>query len=1260
MAARAPAAGALPAVSFPAHLPISARMDEIVALIRDHPVVIVAGETGSGKTTQLPKACIRAGLGCRGMIAHTQPRRLAARAVATRIAEELNVPLGGAVGFAVRYEEALSPSTVVKVMTDGLLLTEIRRSRRLDAYEALIIDEAHERSLNVDFLLGYAKRLLHRRRDFKLVITSATIDVAAFQAHFDDAPAIEVSGRGYPVAVEYREDDGDGQALRSCLNEIGRRRPGQARDTLIFLPGEREILDLSRQLRHDYGERFEILPLYARLPAKEQRRIFASGHRPRIVLATNVAETTITVPNIGYVIDFGLARIARYSHRARIQRLPVEAVSQASAEQRAGRCGRIAPGTCFRLYSREDFDGRPRHTEPEITRSNLAAVVLQMLAFRLGDIERFPFLDPPDARLIRDAMRTLRELGALREEPPQRGSAAPENPKAEDSKAKASPRLTEAGRNMARLPVDPRLARVLIAAAAFGCLREGLLIVAALAVQDPRERPLDKRAAADAAHRCHAHPKSDFMAFVSLWDHLEAQRAELTRGAFRKALERQFLSPARVAEWRALHRQLLLATKRMGLRLNRQAGDYASIHRALLTGSLGFVGRRDESGAYLGAHGVRFRIFPGAALGKKTPPWLVAAEVVQTRQTYARCVASVEPEWVEKAAGSLLKRSWAEPHWDAVRGEAMAFERATLYGLPVVERRLVRYAPVDAAAARELFVRGALVPATSGARNPAVEAPFLRRNAATARRIEALQAKTRRNDLLATESAQAAFYLERLPNEVLSVATFNAWLRHANAETLRRLTMEEADLLARSGERAVDADFPPTLDVGVAEARLKYRFAPGEADDGVSLQIDSATLARLRPQPLDWLVPGFFERKCAELLRRLPKPLRRRLPPVADVATELATHFLANDRYGRGALLPALCERLREMHGVDVRPADWQAERLSPFLLLNVQVRDRRGRVIDQDRNLEALQRRLLPEAARRASPALREGFERQGLVSFPQSGVPATLDVEGTVLYPALRDAGDAVDLTLLDHPADQRRVNRRGYSRLALLSQRKIVRFLSARVKAEQTLLLRYAALHAHTPLEDELLLCAAWACFFDDTSVPQDGAAFEERIAAGASRLSAVFDQALDAARAALEGRFEAAQSIAALQSPAFAASRADMEAHLERLLPEDFLSRTALDRLAELPRYLRALSDRAAKLQGHVQRDMERCAEAARWHRRVEALAAACDDAAALDGVRWMLEEYRVALFSQGRGVKGKVSPRRLEQAITPLERDAGMR
>ena len=613
-------------VSFPPELPITARIGEIVERIRSHQVVIVAGETGSGKTTQLPKACLAAGLGAGGLIGHTQPRRLAARACATRIAKELNVHLGGAVGFAVRFAEASGPDTLIKVMTDGLLLAGIHGDRRLSAYDALIIDEAHERSLNVDFLLGYLKRLLRRRPGLKLIITSATIDVEAFQAHFDGAPAVQVGGRGHPVEVVYQDAPGDQfEALDRCLAEIKRRGARQARDTLVFLPGEREILDAAHWLRRHWGDAFETLPLYARLPAREQRRIFTPGERPRVVLATNVAETSITVPNVGYVIDFGLARIARYSQRSKIQRLPVEPISQASAEQRAGRCGRVAPGTCFRLYSQADFESRPRYTEPEIKRSNLAAVALRMLDLGLGDIGRFPFMDPPAPRATRDALRSLGALGALRDAP-----------------AAGAVRLSRIGRTLARLPVDPRLGRILIAAAQLGCLREALVVVAALSVPDPRERPPERRAAADAAHRRHVDKQSDFATLVRLWDALEAERAALTRAAFRDALGRNFLAANRVAEWRAVHRQLLLAAKALGWPLNRAAADHASLHRALLVGSLDFVGRLDEGGAHLGARGLKFRVFPGSALARAAPRWLMAAEIVETRQTYARCVAKVE------------------------------------------------------------------------------------------------------------------------------------------------------------------------------------------------------------------------------------------------------------------------------------------------------------------------------------------------------------------------------------------------------------------------------------------------------------------------------------------------------------------------------------------------------------------------------------------------------------------------------------------
>ena len=1265
----------LPAVSFPADLPISARIDEIVELIRAHPVVIIAGETGSGKTTQLPKACIRAGLGARGMIGHTQPRRLAARAAATRLAKEMNVPLGGAVGFAVRFEEAISAATLIKVMTDGLLLAETHRDRRLDAYEALIIDEAHERSLNVDFLLGYVKRLLRWRRDLKLIVTSATIDVEAFQAHFNGAPAVSVSGRGHPVDVIHEGEAADQfEAFDRCLAEINRRPAGAARDTLAFLPGEREILDAAHWLRRTWGERFEVLPLYARLPAKEQRRIFAPGARRRVVLATNVAETSITVPNVGYVIDFGLARIARYSHRSKIQRLPVERISQASAEQRAGRCGRVAPGTCFRLYSEADFESRPRYTAPEIKRSNLAAVALRMLDLRLGDIEGFPFIDPPDPRVARDALRSLGELGAVRgapngadadvarrevadQAPPDRAErTAPRRGRRAGTQGVV--RLTRIGQTMARLPVDPRLARILIGAARTGCLREALIVVAALSVQDPRERPPEQREAADAAHRQDAHKDSDFASLVQLWDALETHRANSTRAAFRAELTRRFLAPARVAEWRAVHRQLLLQAKALGWQVNRRPADYESLHRALLIGSLAFIGRHDEGGVYVGARGMKFRIFPGSPVARRAPQWLMAAEIVQTRQTYARSVAKVEAHWVEAAAGPLLKRAWDDPHWDAKRGEVMAFERATVYGLPVVERRPVRYAEVDPAAARERFAHEALAPATLGVA-VGVEAPFLARNAAVAGRIAELEAQHRRQDLMVGQGAVAAFYLERLPSEVCGGKTLRDWLAGAAPATVERLAMTEADLLARLDVGASALDYPAILYVDGLALPVKYRFAPGTPDDGVSVQIGLGALPQLSQAPLDWLVPGLFERKCAALIKSLSKRLRRRLPPGS--AADLAHTLSDADRYRKGALLAAMAAHLSEAFGVDVGAKDWRPSAVEPFLHINVQVLDARRRLIDQDRDVAALRSRLHARVEREAAAPAREGYEQRGLLAFPEGGVPPKLNVgtgsEQTIAYPALRDAGDAVDLVLLTGRADQARTNRRGYSRLALLAERKLARQLRRRVADEPAMNLRYAALGAATALADELTLAVSWACFFEGRPLPTDQDGFAGRVVECRHGLATLFGDALAGVQAVLAGHAEAARRIAALTSPAFAASRADMEAHLGRLAPAEFLNRTPIQRLPDIARYLDALSHRAANLQGRVRRDLDHLGEAARWQTRLDALAAVAPEAATQVAV--LVEEYRVSLFCQRLSV-GKASAQRLERLLTPLEKEAGLR
>ncbi|MEZ5560214.1 MAG: ATP-dependent RNA helicase HrpA [Pseudomonadales bacterium] len=707
-------------IDYPAELPITAHVREIADLLGTHQVIVVAGETGSGKTTQIPKICLEAGFGRRGMIGHTQPRRLAARSVAARVADELGVTLGGAVGYAVRFSDQVGPDTLVKLMTDGLLLTEIRRDRFLENYDVIIVDEAHERSLNIDFLLGYLKGLCQRRRDLRVIITSATIDVHAFSRHFDNAPVLEVSGRGYPVAVRYAHTEAPfEEQLLECLEDIETGPQSAARDVLVFLSGEREILDTAKLLRDRAGGRFDILPLYARLSARDQQRVFQTRGRQgsrRVVLATNVAETSVTVPNIGFVIDPGFARISRYSFRSKLQRLPIEPVSRASADQRMGRCGRVAPGTCYRLYTEADYLGRPQFTDPEIRRTNLASVVLQMQAFGLGDVRRFPFLDPPDPGAIRDAERLLDELGALR-----------------DGK------LTGIGRSMARLPVDPRLARMLVAADTQRCLSEVLIIASALAVQDPRERPLDRQAAADRAHEAFADERSDYLAFVKLWRWAEEVRQAATRSAFERELGKRFLSPARMREWRELHRQLLLAVRDLGLKPNEADADYASVHQAILAGSLSLIGLHDEKGDYLGPRNLRFRIFPGSALSGRTPRWLMAAEIAETTRVYARCVAAIEPRWIEQAAGHLIKRRYSEPHWSARRGEAEAFESVTLYGLPLVERRRVSYTRIDRAHARDLMVREGLVPGAV-ARPP----PFLEHGTGVMRHLLELRKRGRR------------------------------------------------------------------------------------------------------------------------------------------------------------------------------------------------------------------------------------------------------------------------------------------------------------------------------------------------------------------------------------------------------------------------------------------------------------------------------------------------------------------------------------
>ncbi|MFT4212755.1 MAG: ATP-dependent RNA helicase HrpA, partial [Microbacterium sp.] len=965
----------VPVISYPPELPVSAARDEIARTIADHQVVIVAGATGSGKTTQLPKICLELG---RTRIAHTQPRRIAARSVAERIAEELQVPIGGAVGYRVRFTDKVSAHTQVALVTDGILLNEIHRDRLLTRYDTIIIDEAHERSLNIDFLLGYLRRILPRRPDLKVIVTSATIDPESFARHFADAegrpaPVIEVSGRTYPVEIRYRPlvepiegpgGDDEVAAIVTALRELDREPAG---DVLVFLPGEAEIRDAADAVRGAYAKDAaptEVLPLYGRLSAAEQHRVFerstVPGVRRRVILATNVAETSLTVPGIRYVIDTGTARISRYSNRTKIQQLPIEAVSQASAAQRAGRAGRTAPGIAIRLYAQDDFDRRPEFTEPEILRTSLASVILQMLALGFGDVTAFPFLTPPDSRGVAAAFDLLTELGAVRRE-------------------RDGARLTRIGRDVARLPIDPRFARMLIEAERTGVTRDVLAIVAGLSIQDVRERPDEAREQAAASHARFTDPTSDFLTLLNLWNHLRAQQAELGSGAFRRLCRAEFLNYVRVREWFDVHRQLSLLVGAARQDADGPTADPDAIHRAILSGLLSHLGILDERDAartkgrppraeYRGARGARFAIFPGSALRKRAPHAVMAAELVETSALFARTVAAVDPAWAEELAGDLAKRQLSDPHWSKDAGAASAYEKVLLFGVEIIPRRRVQLARFDRPLARELFLQHALIDEEWDAASlPKGLTAFSRRNRDLRRRLEKLEERERRRDILAGDEAVYGFYDARVPAEVYDVRSFEAWWRDAASRTPRLLDMAEADLL-EGASRADERDFPARWRQGDQVLSLAYRFEPGAPDDGVTVVVPMALLAQLRPDGFDWQVPGQRDELIAGLIRCLPKAIRRHVVPAADWASRFAAELAdAGPEHHAGlpaaTLRQALAVRIQHVASQPVAAADFDLDRLPGHLLMSFRAVDERGRAVGADRDLAALQERLAGRA---------------------------------------------------------------------------------------------------------------------------------------------------------------------------------------------------------------------------------------------------------------------------------------------------------
>ncbi|CAK16673.1 ATP-dependent RNA helicase HrpA [Pseudomonas entomophila] len=1240
----------VPTIRYDDSLPIAAKRDEIKKALAEHQVLVIAGETGSGKTTQLPKICLELGRGSHGLIAHTQPRRIAARSVAARVAEELGTPLGALVGYQVRFEDQSDSNTLVKLMTDGILLAETQHDRFLERYDTIIVDEAHERSLNIDFLLGYLKTLLHRRPDLKLIITSATIDLERFSQHFDGAPIIEVSGRTYPVDTWYRpltsEQDEEGnqveddltvdQAILATLDEIAHHERSQGKgpgDVLVFLPGEREIRDAAEILRKAQLRHTEILPLYARLTPAEQQKIFQSHSGRRVVLATNVAETSLTVPGIRYVIDSGTARISRYSYRAKVQRLPIEAVSQASANQRKGRCGRVEPGICIRLYSEDDFNGRPAFTDPEILRTNLAAVILQMLHLRLGAIDAFPFIEPPDGKAISDGFNLLQELSAVNREN----------------------QLTPLGRQLARLPIDPRMGRMLLEGARQGSLQEVLIVASALSVQDPRERPPERQQAADQAHAQWKDVDSDFAALVNLWRGFEEQRQALTASPLRNWCRKNFLNYLRLREWRDAHRQLALICRDLQLTVNKEPCDYQRMHKAILSGLLSQIGHKAEEGDYQGARQRRFWIHPSSGIGRKRPQWVMTAELVETTKLYARMVAKIEPDWIEPLATHLIKKNHFEPHWEKKRGQVVAYEQITLYGLIIVGRRPVHFGPIDPATSRELFIREGLVGGEIQSR-----AKCLAANKRLLEQLDELEAKARRRDILADEETLYAFYEARLPEEIHQTATFDAWYRMTSQKDPNLLIMREEDVLAREASEVTAAQYPDHLQVGELRLSLSYHFEPNHPRDGVTVRVPAPLLPNLPGERLEWLVPGLLEAKCIALVRNLPKALRKNFVPVPDFV-KAALSRLA---FGQGALPQALGHELLRMTGARVSDEAWAeaASLVEGHLRMNIEVVDAQGKFLGEGRDLAELTARFA--AASQAALALPRNEKAEQPVqakAFSQVAQTAQQKIAGLsmTVYPALVEDNGTVREGRFSTQAEAEFQHRRALQRLLLQQLAEPAKFLRGKLPGLTELGLLYRELGRVEALVEDILLASLDSCVLEgEDPLPRDGAGLaslaERKRGNWAEHAERLARQTLEVLKLwhGLQKRFKGKIDLTQ------AVALNDIKQQLANLVYPGFVRETPGAWFKELPRYLKAVELRLEKLGSQVQKDRVWSGELANCWAQYKARA----DKHAQEGkrdeqltvYRWLLEEYRVSLFGQQLGTKVPVSDKRLSKQWSLVE------
>ncbi|QCD56811.1 ATP-dependent RNA helicase HrpA [Streptomyces hawaiiensis] len=1242
----------VPEVTYPEQLPVSQKKDAIADAIRDHQVVIVAGETGSGKTTQIPKICLELGRGVRGMIGHTQPRRIAARTVAERVAEELDTPLGAAVGWKVRFTDQVDPdATFVKLMTDGILLAEVQTDRELRAYDTIIIDEAHERSLNIDFLLGYLAQLLPKRPDLKVVITSATIDPERFSRHFGDAPIVEVSGRTYPVEVRYRpllEEDGDDAdrdqitAITDAVEELQGEGKG---DILVFLSGEREIRDTADALTKKNYRFTEVLPLYARLSHAEQHRVFQPHTGRRIVLATNVAETSLTVPGIKYVIDPGFARISRYSHRTKVQRLPIEPVSQASANQRKGRCGRTSDGICIRLYSEDDFDARPEFTDAEILRTNLASVILQMTAAGLGDIEKFPFIDPPDHRNIRDGVQLLQELNAL-------------DPAQKDPRK----RLTDTGRKLAQLPVDPRLARMVLEADRNGCAREVMVIAAALSIQDPRERPADKQAQADQQHARFKDETSDFLAYLNLWRYIREQQKERGSSSFRRMCKQEYLNFLRIREWQDIYTQLRTVAKQMGIHLNEDDAPADRIHLSLLAGLLSHIGMKDvKEGAkneYLGARSAKFAVFPGSALFKKPPRFVMSAELVETSRLWARVNARIEPEWVEPLAAHLVKRTYSEPHWEKDQAAVMAYEKVTLYGVPIVAQRKVNYGRIDPEVSRELFIRNALVEGDWRTHHK-----FFSDNRRLLTEVEELEHRARRRDILVDDETLYDFYEQRIPEHVVSGAHFDSWWKHKRHEQPDFLDFEREMLINEKAGEVSKADYPDSWRQGNLKFRVTYQFEPGADADGVTVHVPLQVLNQVRDEGFDWQIPGLREELVTELIRSLPKPIRRHYVP----APNFAKAFLDRSVPLQEPLTATMTRELRLMVGVPFEADDFDLSKVPDHLKVTFRIVDERRRKLAEDKDLEALKLALRPKARQALSQAAAataersggESLERTGLTDWTIGSLTRVFETrragQPVKAYPALVDDGDTVSVRLFDTEAEQAQAMWKGTRRLIL---RNIpvnpAKFASDRLTNAQKLALSANPHGSVQGLFDDCAMAAADKLIGDFGGPAWDEESYRKlydkvraEIVDTTVRTVGQVQQVL-AAWQACERRLKGVRSTVLLPN------LQDVRGQLDALVKPGFVTEAGLRRMPDLMRYLVAADRRLQQMATNVQRDTTRMQKVHEMQDEyawlLEQLPQGRPVPSSVLDIRWMIEELRVSYFAHALGTAYPVSDKRIVKAI----------